>query len=158
MRLALAQTVCVSMGDIAEDVSAECGPKGKHDPGRTSVRHGTEHGSVTLGGWRVPVERPRMRAADGSRELAVPSYGLLSGTEVPGRMAMQRMLAGLSTRRYPVGLEPVGARVEASARSTSKSAVSPVRRRYRDCAGRPARRSAGRVGPGGADDRRGARR
>jgi putative transposase len=39
-------------------------------------------------------------------------------------MAIQRMLAGLSTRRYPVGLEPVGAKVEATARSTSKSAVS----------------------------------
>jgi hypothetical protein len=39
-------------------------------------------------------------------------------------MAMKRMLAGLSTRRYPVGLEPVGFRVEQAAVSTSKSAVS----------------------------------
>jgi len=39
-------------------------------------------------------------------------------------MAMERMLAKLSTRRYPVGLEPVGARVQARAKSTSKSAVS----------------------------------
>ncbi len=39
-------------------------------------------------------------------------------------MAMARMLGGLSTRRYPVGLEPVGQRVEESAHSTSKSAVS----------------------------------
>ena len=37
---------------------------------------------------------------------------------------MQRMLAGLSTRRYPVELEPVGQRVERAARATSKSAVS----------------------------------
>src|SRR5207249_7699286 len=35
-----------------------------------------------------------------------------------------RMLAGLSTRRYPAGLEPVGAQVEQAARGTSKSAVS----------------------------------
>jgi transposase-like protein len=34
------------------------------------------------------------------------------------------MLAGVSTRRYPVALEPVGAQVEADGRSTSKSAVS----------------------------------
>jgi len=34
------------------------------------------------------------------------------------------MLAGLSTRRYPVGLEPVGARVQQAAASTSRSAVS----------------------------------
>ena len=48
-----------------------------------------------------------MRAADGSGELPVASYELFSGTEVLGRMALDRMLAGLSTRRYDVGLEPV---------------------------------------------------
>ena len=106
------------------DVEAVCGPRGKHDLARTAVRHGSEDGSVTLGGRRVPVTRPRMRATDGSGELPVASYELFSQTEVLGRMAMARMLAGLSTRRYPLGLEPVGARVEASARSTSKSAVS----------------------------------
>ena len=106
------------------DVEAVCGPRGKHDPARTAVRHGSEDGSVTLGGRRVPVTRPRMRATDGSGELPVESYELFSRTEVLGRMAIARMLAGLSTRRYPVGLEPVGQRVEESARSTSKSAVS----------------------------------
>ena len=34
------------------------------------------------------------------------------------------MLAGVSTRRYPVALEPVGQRIEEQSRSTSKSAVS----------------------------------
>src|SRR3954471_12357873 len=106
------------------DVEAACGPRGQHDPNRTATRHGSEDGSVTLGGRRVPVTRPRMRATDGSGELPVESYELFSRTEVLGRMAMARMLAGLSTRRYPVGLEPVGQRVEESARSRSKSAVS----------------------------------
>ncbi|WP_407935551.1 IS256 family transposase [Jatrophihabitans cynanchi] len=148
LRLALPETVSVAMAEIAEnvqdgllalavgaglqvmatmmaeDVSAVCGPKGKHDPARTAVRHGTEAGSVTLGGRRVPIERPRVRASDGSGELPVPAYELFSSTEVLGRMAMERMLGGLSSRRYPVGLEPVGQRVERSARSTSKSAVS----------------------------------
>ena len=54
----------------------------------------------------------------------MPAYELFSSTELLGRMAMERMLAGLSTRRYPVGLEPVGARVEQAATATSKSAVS----------------------------------
>jgi len=34
------------------------------------------------------------------------------------------MFAGLSTRRYPVGLEPVGEQVDATASCTSKSAAS----------------------------------
>jgi putative transposase len=106
------------------DVTAAAGPKGRHDPDRAAVRHGSERGSVTLGGRRVAVSRPRVRAADGSKELPVPAYELFAGTEILGAMAMERMLAGLSTRRYRVGLEPVGEQVSAAARSTSKSAVS----------------------------------
>ncbi|MGV7852480.1 IS256 family transposase, partial [Mycobacterium kansasii] len=47
---------------MESDVTAAAGPKGKHDPARTAVRHGHENGSVTLGGRRVPVSRPRVRA------------------------------------------------------------------------------------------------
>ena len=106
------------------DVTAVCGPRGRHDPDRTATRHGTERGSVTLGGRRVPTTRPRVRAADGTGELPVPAYELFTSTELLGRMAMERMLAGVSTRRYPVALEPVGEQVEQDAKSTSKSAVS----------------------------------
>jgi len=106
------------------DVSAVCGPRGKHDPERAATRHGTERGSVTLGGRRVPVTRPRVRAVDGNGEVPVATYELLTSTELLGRMAMERMLAGVSTRRYPVALEPVGEATERDARSTSRSAVS----------------------------------
>ncbi len=41
------------------DVAAACGPRGQHDPDRQASRHGTGAGSVTLGGRRVPVSRPR---------------------------------------------------------------------------------------------------
>ena len=109
---------------IETDVIAACGPRGKHNPERAAVRHGTEQGSVTLGGRRVPLTRPRVRAADGSGEVSVASYEVFNGTELLGRMAMERMLAGVSTRRYPTALEPVGDRVSAASRSTSKSAVS----------------------------------
>jgi putative transposase len=124
LALAVGTGLQVMQALMEADVTAVAGPKGKHDPGRTAVRHGHERGSVTLGGRRVPVSRPRVRAADGTGELPVPAYELFTGTEILGSMAMDRMLAGLSTRRYPVGLEPVGAQVTASAGSTSKSAVS----------------------------------
>jgi putative transposase len=109
---------------MEESVTALAGPKGKHDPDRAAVRHGHEQRSVTLGGRRVAVQRPRVRAADGSGELPVAAYELFSGTEVLGRLALERMLGGLSARRYPVGLEPVGAQVAQTASATSKSAVS----------------------------------
>src|SRR6266542_2935190 len=109
---------------MEQSVVALAGPKSKHNPNRTAVRHGHEQGSVTLGGRRVPVQRPRVRAADGSGELPVAAYELFSQTEVLGRLALERMLGGLSTRRYPVGLEPVGSGVDQAATGTSKSAVS----------------------------------
>ena len=109
---------------MEESVTALAGPKGKHDLDRVAVRHGHEQGSVTLGGRRVGVQRPRVRAADGSGELPVAAYQLFSQTEVLGRMALERMLGGLSTRRYRVGLEPVGTQVEQAATGTSKSAIS----------------------------------
>lgn len=124
LALAVGTGLQVMQALMGEDVAALCGPKGRHDSERLAVRHGTERGSVTLGGRRVPVERPRVRAADGSGELAVPAYELFSATEILGKMAMERMLGGLSTRRYPVGLEPVGTTVQAGSSATSKSAVS----------------------------------
>lgn len=109
---------------MAEDVTAICGPKGRWNPDRVASRHGTDDGEVTLGGRRVRVRRPRVRSADGSTEVPVPSYELFSSDEVLGELAMQRMLAKLSCRRYRAGLEPVGAAIEATARGTSKSAIS----------------------------------
>ncbi|BBX82226.1 IS256 family transposase [Mycolicibacterium aubagnense] len=124
LALAVGAGLQVMAALMEADVSALAGPKGKHDEARTAVRHGRERGSVTLGGRRVPVSRPRVRAADGSGELPVASYELFSSTEILGKLAMEKMLAGLSTRRYPVGLEPVGERITEKASATSKSAVS----------------------------------
>ena len=117
LALAVGAGLQVMQAMFAEDVSALCGPKGRHDPDRTGYRHGTEAGSVSLGGRRVPVTRPRVRASNGSRELPVASSEVLGSTEVLGRMAMDRMLAGLSTRRYQIGLEPVGAAVQPARRA-----------------------------------------
>ena len=124
LALAVGAGLQVMAALMEADVSALAGPKGKHNMTRTAVRHGRERGSVTLGGRRVPVTRPRVRAVDGSGELPVPAYELFSSTEILGKMAMEKMLAGLSTRRYPVGLEPVGGQVDESSSATSKSAVS----------------------------------
>jgi len=49
---------------------------------------------------------------------------VFNGTELLGKMAMEQMLAGVSTRRYRVALKPVGQQVSEESTSTSKSAVS----------------------------------
>ena len=109
---------------LAADVDRMVGPKGRHNPARTAVRHGTEPGQVTLGGRRVRVDRPRVRTANGTREVPVPTWTAFSAAELLDQLTVERMLAKLSTRRYRAGLEPVGSRVEQTASGTSKSAVS----------------------------------
>ena len=106
------------------EATALAGERGRHDPERTAVRHGSDTGLVTLGGRQVPITRPRLRSADKTAEVQLPTYQLASSTELLGREAMARMLAKLSTRRYRTGLEPMGEAVTNKTRSVSKSAVS----------------------------------
>ena len=124
LALAVGTGLQVMAAMFAEDAERLCGPESKHNPGRVGYRHGSEAGSVTLGGRRVAVTRPRVRAADGSGELRLPSYDLFSSTEILGRLAMEKMLAGLSSRCYGAGLEPAGQAVEEATAAMSKSAVS----------------------------------
>ena len=124
LALAVGTGMQVMAAMFAGDAERLCGQEGKHNPDRAGYRHGSEAGSVTLGGRRVAVARPRVRAADGSGELRLPSYDLFSSTEILGQMALEKMLAGLSSRRYRAGLEPAGQAMAEVAAATSKSAVS----------------------------------
>jgi len=124
LALAVGTGLQVLQAMLEEDVVRLVGPRGRHNPDRTAVRHGAEPGQVTLGGRRVQVRRPRVRSADGTGEVAVPSYQAFASAELLGRLALERMLAKLSCRRYPAGLEPVGVGVGSTASGTSKSAVS----------------------------------
>jgi transposase-like protein len=124
----LALSVGVGLGVLTEmleeEVDEVVGPKGKWNPDRTAVRHGHDDGEVTLGGRRVEVRRPRVRAADGSAEVPLQTYEHFADRDPLRRVVLERMLAGVSTRRYRRTQEPVGEEVEARARSTSKSSVS----------------------------------
>jgi putative transposase len=113
------------LGSLLEaDVDRLVGPRGRHNPERVAVRHGTQPGQVTLGGRRVRVDRPRVRRADGAGELPLPTWQAFAGTQLLDQLTLERMLAKLSTRRYRAGLEPVGIQLDRTANSTSKSAVS----------------------------------
>lgn len=109
---------------LAADVARICGPKGKHDASRRAYRHGTEVRLIPLGGALVGIDRPRARSKDG-REVQVPSYEVFANRDLLEEVAVGRMLAGLSTRRYRAGAEPVG---EVELRGSSRSAIS---RRFR---------------------------
>jgi transposase-like protein len=126
----LALSVSVGLRVVHElmerEVDEVVGPKYKQNPDRTAKRHGRERGSMTLGGRRVEVSRPRMRTADDEHELSVQSYEYFADRDPLTRAVMDRMLAGVSTRKYQVVGEPVGEEIEQESASTSKSTVSEL--------------------------------
>ncbi len=124
----LALSVGVGLGVVHELMEAEVdevvGQKGRHDEGRTATRHGHEEGSMTLGARRVAVRRPRVRSSDGAGEVALTTYEHFADRDPLTRAVMDRMLAGVSTRRFATVGEPVGGEVAEDSSSTSRSAVS----------------------------------
>ena len=122
----LAMSVAAGMAVMAAMFEAEiteiAGPKGKHNPERVAVRHGAEKGSVTLGGRRVAVTRPRARTVDG-HEVPLQSYVHFAAEDLLAQVVMERMLAGVATRRHARVAEPVG-EAAGKHKSTSKSAIS----------------------------------
>jgi putative transposase len=120
---------CCAAGLVAvtqimeEEMTARIGPKGRHDPDRIATRNGTAPGSVTLGGRRVPIERPRASLAAGG-ELALDSYSVFASSELMTSLAMERMLAGVATRRHGLVAEPIGTELEEVAKGDSRSGIS----------------------------------
>jgi putative transposase len=74
------------------EVTDVVGAKGKHNAQRTATRHGHEDGSMTLGGRRVQVRRPRMRTAEDEHELPVRTYEYFADRDPLTRAVMDRML------------------------------------------------------------------
>ena len=105
---------------LEEDRTAICGPRYAHVGGRTASRAGTVSSEVVLGGRKVAVRRPRVRA--GGREVPLPTFRAMADVDPLNRRVVEQMLVGVATRRYARSLEPVPATLRS--RGTSKSAVS----------------------------------
>jgi len=122
----LALSVAVGLNILKAMMEAEvaeiAGPKGKHNPkNRQAVRHGSEKGSVVLGGRKIAVRRPRVRTTDG-REVRLNTYEAFQDERFITQSVLERIIYGLSTRHYEHGLEPVGE--EVPAHGISKSTIS----------------------------------
>jgi len=99
------------------------GPKHARIRARAGNRHGTTSGSVVLGSRKVRAERPRGRMRDGT-EIALATWAAFASDDLLTQVVMERMLAGVATRRHADVAEPIGAELEARQRATGRSAVS----------------------------------
>ena len=120
MELAVASGLKVLTTMLEEDRTAICGPRYQHQIERKATRAGTVPSEVVLGGRKVQIRRPRVRAND--EEVALPTFQTFADTDPLDRRVVEQMLVGVATRQYGRSLEPAGADV--ITRGTSKSAVS----------------------------------
>jgi putative transposase len=123
---ALWNTVVVSGFEFAqEQLEAEraalCGPRYAHLAERGAMRAGHAKSSLTLGGRRAEIDRPRVRSL-GGHELALPSWQAWSARDPLERRAVEQMILGVSSRRYARSLEPLPEEIAVG--GISKSAVS----------------------------------
>lgn len=82
--------------------------------------HGTTEGAVVLGGRKVTVERPRGRYVDGG-EVELATWDTFASDDLLRQVVVERMLAGVATRRHVDVAEPVGL---LKTKGSSRSAVS----------------------------------
>jgi putative transposase len=52
LAMSVAAGLAVMQAMFDAEITAACGPKGRHDPDRAATRHGAGEGSVVLGGRR----------------------------------------------------------------------------------------------------------
>jgi len=120
MELAAASGLRVLATMLEEDRTAICGPRYRHQAERPASRAGTVPSEVVLGGRKVVLRRPRVRA--NNAEVPLPTFQLMASEDPLNRRVVEQMLVGVATRQYARSLEPLPAAM--AARGTSKSAVS----------------------------------
>jgi putative transposase len=104
------------------ELASIVGPKHAKLPDRVGNWHGTTTGQVVLGGRTVSVERPRGRYVDDNGgEVELETWATFAADDLLRQVGVERMLAGVATRRHADVAEPVGPVKE---RGMSKSAVS----------------------------------
>ncbi len=105
---------------LEEDRAKLCGRRYEHNPERTATRAGFTTGELAMGGRRVSIERPRVRANNG--EIPLPTWERFADADPLTPRAVEQMVLGVSTRNYERSIEPAPANV--ASRGASKSAVS----------------------------------
>ena len=112
---------------LAEDAEVLCGPRHARTRSRRGHRWGQTRSEIAYHGGKVKVVRPRVRGLAG-KEMALPSWELLSDPDLLQAWAMNLMLLSVSTRKYGRAVRLPGAAggdlPAQSGDATSKSAVS----------------------------------
>jgi putative transposase len=103
---------------MQEEVRELVGERSQRQPDRTAQRWGSEQGYGVVMGQKVPLRRPRVRST-GNQEVRLGSYELFHRGEPLTETVWEKLMLGLSTRRYGAAV-----RQFAEAYGLEKSAIS----------------------------------
>jgi putative transposase len=120
MELAVASGLQVLTTMLEEDRTAICGRRYQHQADRQASRAGTVPSEVVLGGRKVAIRRPRVRAH--GVEVSLPTFQVMAGEDPLNRRIVEQLLVGVATRQYARSLEPLPSTM--ATRGASKSTVS----------------------------------
>ena len=84
---------------MQEEVRELVGERSQRQAERTANRWGSERGYCVVMGQKVPVERPRVRTTD-DKEVRLGSYEMLNRGEPLTETVWEKLMLGLSTRKY----------------------------------------------------------
>jgi putative transposase len=84
---------------MEEEVRKLAGERSQPQPERTVNRWGKERGYCVVMGQKVPIERPRVRTTE-DQEVRLGSYELFHRGEPLSETVWEKLMLGLSTRKY----------------------------------------------------------
>jgi transposase-like protein len=102
--------------------------KGESEQGS---RHGSNPGTVRLGGQRVPIRVPRVRGIEGG-EIPLRSYEALHQGGDPNELLLRRVLYGISCRNYEAAAEAIPGAIGLSSSSVSRGFIEASAAKLRE--------------------------
>jgi transposase-like protein len=84
---------------MQEEVRELAGERNQPQAERTANRWGNERGYCVVMGQKVPIQRPRVRTTD-NKEVRLGSYEMFHRGEPLTETAWEKLMLGLSTRKY----------------------------------------------------------
>ena len=117
---------------LMQELQALAGARyARKDQEQRGRRHGSNPGSIRLGGQRVPIRVPRVRSAEGG-EIPLRSYAALSNGGDLDELLLKRVLYGISCRNYEAAAESIPGAIGLSSSTVSRKFIEASATKLRE--------------------------
>jgi len=117
---------------LTEELRALAGVRyARKDEEQRGRRHGSNPGSIRLGGQRIPIRVPRVRSTEGG-EIPLRSYTALSHGGDLDELLLKRVLYGISCRNYEAAAESIPGAIGLSSSTVSRKFIEASATKLRE--------------------------